>query len=337
MRPRPLYVVLLCLAVFMLSCSDDTEQPTQPVTSTGDALLRGATSATLNNCPFALYASIAELIEDGSFRTNVVPNDDDIEDLGNLVVRVVSGPEHGTAVALAPDWLIDYTPDENYCGPDSLLFVVDDGKCVSDPYVIRYAIGCFNDCPTGAFDDISVAQGGSVSFQLEGEDPDDTDLQYEGVQGPAHGTVVIGTLTGAGTYTPDAGYSGPDSFTYRVYDGECHSAEYTIAITVNSSATDADEDGVPDEEDDCDDSDINNTVSINGCDSGVANPVDDNGCSLADKVAVEVSAASQAARNHGQFVSAMAGRLNAMVADRAITPAQKGALMRCIGSSSYNK
>src|SRR5207237_10369568 len=55
-------------------------------------------------------------------------------------------------------------------------------------------------------------------------------LTYGIVSGPAHGT-----LTGAGanrTYTPAAGYSGPDSFTFKANDGSLDSNSATVSITV---------------------------------------------------------------------------------------------------------
>jgi len=38
--------------------------------------------------------------------------------------------------------------------------------------------------------------------------------------------------TGAATYTPAAGYAGPDSFTFATRDGSCQSAAATVGITV---------------------------------------------------------------------------------------------------------
>ncbi len=50
---------------------------------------------------------------------------------------------------------------------------------------------------------------------------------------PAHGSLsLIGAVA---TYTPDANYHGPDSFTFTVYDGTVTSASATVSITVNSA------------------------------------------------------------------------------------------------------
>src|SRR5262249_30148638 len=52
------------------------------------------------------------------------------------------------------------------------------------------------------------------------------------VSGPAHGTL---TLNGNGsfTYTPNADYNGPDSFTYKANDGAADSNVATVSLTVS--------------------------------------------------------------------------------------------------------
>ena len=52
---------------------------------------------------------------------------------------------------------------------------------------------------------------------------------------PAHGSVVL-NVDGGFTYTPQAGYSGSDSFTYKASYGTATSAPATVAITVNPRA-----------------------------------------------------------------------------------------------------
>jgi hypothetical protein len=52
------------------------------------------------------------------------------------------------------------------------------------------------------------------------------------VSGPAHGSLTL-NANGSFTYTPVAGYSGPDSFTYRASDGTLTSGPATASLTVN--------------------------------------------------------------------------------------------------------
>ena len=48
---------------------------------------------------------------------------------------------------------------------------------------------------------------------------------------------------------------------------------------------DSDGDGIPDDEDNCPNSDLSDTVVIDGCDSGVANTLLSDGCTIADLIA----------------------------------------------------
>ena len=58
----------------------------------------------------------------------------------------------------------------------------------------------------------------------------------ETVDGPAHDT--LGAIAGGKiTYTPDGGYHGEDSFTYRASDGELESSPATVTLTVVAPPT----------------------------------------------------------------------------------------------------
>jgi hypothetical protein len=60
-------------------------------------------------------------------------------------------------------------------------------------------------------------------------------LTYSVVSAPSHGTL---SGTGASrTYTPAAGYSGADSFTFKASDGTLESNTATVSITVRASLT----------------------------------------------------------------------------------------------------
>jgi hypothetical protein len=90
-----------------------------------------------------------------------------------------------------------------------------------------------NDCPVATASSISVMQDSQGNaLQLQASDADGDALTYQITQPPAHGVLVVASATGAATYTPNAGYCGPDSFKFRVTDGQCNSQEATVSINV---------------------------------------------------------------------------------------------------------
>ena len=62
-------------------------------------------------------------------------------------------------------------------------------------------------------------------------DVEGDDLTATGLTQPAHGEVAL-AADGSFTYTPDAGYFGTDTFTYKASDGAATSAATTVTITV---------------------------------------------------------------------------------------------------------
>lgn len=64
-------------------------------------------------------------------------------------------------------------------------------------------------------------------------DADGNPLTAVLISGPTHGTLTL-NANGSFVYTPAAGYSGADSFTYRANDGTANSNTATVTLTVNS-------------------------------------------------------------------------------------------------------
>lgn len=88
-----------------------------------------------------------------------------------------------------------------------------------------------NTAPTADPQSVTTMFNTPVTISLTGSDPEGDSLTYEIVTGPAHG-VLSGTAPSL-TYTPDTGFTGNDSFTFSVFDGELHSNPATVSITVN--------------------------------------------------------------------------------------------------------
>ncbi|QSQ24342.1 cadherin-like domain-containing protein [Pyxidicoccus parkwayensis] len=104
-----------------------------------------------------------------------------------------------------------------------------------DPYWshrIRARFVTFSDNrpPLASPGSASTPEDTPLTLVLQGSDPEGQSLTYELVSSPAHGTL---SGTGASrTYTPADDYSGPDSFSFRVSDGELFSASATVTLTV---------------------------------------------------------------------------------------------------------
>jgi large repetitive protein len=92
---------------------------------------------------------------------------------------------------------------------------------------------------------VAATEDASAAILLGGTDADGETVSFD-VAEPSHGSLDLGprvcsatvprTCQQAATYTPDANYAGPDSFTYTVSDATSTSAPATVSITVEPVA-----------------------------------------------------------------------------------------------------
>jgi len=103
--------------------------------------------------------------------------------------------------------------------------------------LVRYSTSSTptNQVPVANDQAVTTAQDTSKAITLTGSDADGDALTYSVVTGPAHGA-LSGTAPNL-TYTPTSGYSGSDSFTFKVNDGKVDSNVATVTITVGSVVT----------------------------------------------------------------------------------------------------
>ena len=149
------------------------------------------------------------------------------EDGDTLTLAKATDPEKGTLGAFSAS-AVTYTPDAGEFGTDSFTYTAADADGESAPATVSITITQPPVCDAVSDD---TPAGEPVELDLSCTDPDDDPVTLSIVDEPSHGS--LGPIAdGQITYTPDDGYSGPDSFTYRASDGTADSAPATVSLTV---------------------------------------------------------------------------------------------------------
>lgn len=154
-----------------------------------------------------------------------------------LTFATVSGVSHGT-LSVSTSGSFTYTPTAAFTGNDSFTFKVNDGFADSAPATVSISVNPPNATPVATSASFTTNMNMAHSGTLTGSDADGDPLSFESVTGVSHGTLVVNT-NGTFTYTPATGFTGSDSFTFRVNDGTVNSLPATVDITVTSQTNSA--------------------------------------------------------------------------------------------------
>jgi len=148
-----------------------------------------------------------------------------------LTFSVATGPAHGSvtlAGGAGPGYT--YTPEPGYSGADAFTFTASDGTATSGAATVSITVLRVNVAPLALGGSLATDEDTPAAGALDASDADGDALTFEVTSGPQHGSVQ---LTGASyTYTPAAHWSGGDSFTFRVHDGQASSSDATVTISV---------------------------------------------------------------------------------------------------------
>ena len=207
-------------------------------TATGDV----SVTVTPVNDPPAAVDDTATTPEDTPITLVLAANDTDV-DGDSLAVVEVGQPSMGNAVR-GEGGTVVYTPEANAYGVDSFGYTVGDGAGGQATGTVTVTVTAVNDAPTADPKAVTTSYQTSVSITLTGADVETCDLGFEIVGQPANGmlttpsSVLCVTLlppysdSSKVSYTPRAGFSGVDTFTYRTSDGSLLSPVATVTVTV---------------------------------------------------------------------------------------------------------
>lgn len=191
-----------------------------------------------NNTPPVAQSQTVNLQEDSSVQITLLGIDAD--STGPLTYSIVTGPSIGTlgaptSLSSSSGVVFTYTPNSNANGADSFTFQVNDGINSSNVATVSLNIAAVNDAPVANSQTVSTTSGTAVNITLSGTDVEGSTLTYAMVTTPTNGA-LSGTAPNL-IYTPNASFTGADSFTFQVNDGGLNSPAATITIQVNPASS----------------------------------------------------------------------------------------------------
>ena len=168
----------------------------------------------------------------------VLSNDSDANG-DTLTALNASTPAHGT-VTLNPNGSFTYTPNSGFTGTDSFTCQANDGTANSSAATVTLTVS--NDAPVAVSDGPYAASKNIPLMVTAGSGllANDTDANSDAltaikVSNPFNGTVTVNP-DGSFTYTPNTGFTGIDSFTYKTNDGTADSNVAIVSFTVTNTA-----------------------------------------------------------------------------------------------------
>ena len=132
----------------------------------------------------------------------------------------------GTAPEVSADTMFDITVkvSDSKGGSDTQSYVLT-VKNIKEPPK--------NNAPVAKDQSVTTKQDAPVSFVLLATDSDGDDLTFSIVSNPSNGVFTgFNHLTGEVIYTPNKGFFGTDSFTFKANDGKADSNVAKVTITV---------------------------------------------------------------------------------------------------------
>ena len=208
------------------------------------------------NIPPRARTDSAVSLQNTSVIIDVLANDSDadgdpiqlfeINSPSNGTVRRV---DRGTPENLTDDQLI-YTPNLGFLGTDSFTYIINDGNGDSDRGTVNVTVietgtpTPGNNPPNAVNDSRTTAVNTLITINVlaNDNDPDGDIIQLISFTNPSNGTVRRNNNNTPQdlsddrlTYTPNPQFTGADSFTYRIADGNGGIDQATVEVTVGNN------------------------------------------------------------------------------------------------------
>ncbi|NGZ05747.1 MAG: SUMF1/EgtB/PvdO family nonheme iron enzyme [Magnetococcales bacterium] len=156
-------------------------------------------------------------------------------DQDQLSYAIIAQGSQGTAtITNRATGAFTYTPHAAASGSDIFTFQVNDGRANSNIATVTVTFATSQNSPPVATDGtLKVGEAMTATGMLTATDAEDDTLTYRIIANGSKGVVTItNPATGAYSYTPSAGVSGTDTFTFSVRDGQLDSNTGTVSVEI---------------------------------------------------------------------------------------------------------
>lgn len=166
----------------------------------------------------------------------VLVNDTDA-DSDPLTATLLGIPVVNGVLNFNSDGSFTYTPNAGFSGNINFTYQAEDWLDNSNPVIVTITVKATNTAPVATADmyltapDTPLTVAAASGVLLNDSDAEADLLEAQLVDNVDHGTLALND-DGSFLYTPNAGYEGQDSFTYRAFDGLATSAAVGVTIYV---------------------------------------------------------------------------------------------------------
>ena len=182
------------------------------------------------NTPPVAMDDVTVTSEDESVIINVLANDND-PDGDDLTITELGTSSNGQVVNNG-DGTVTYIPAADFNGSDSFTYTIDDGRDDTATATVDVSVLAVNDAPVAQDDAAATNAGESINIDVLANDFDvDGDVLTVIGLGEASNGELVDNGDGTVTYTPDESFTGTDTFSYTIDDG--NGAADTAAVFVD--------------------------------------------------------------------------------------------------------
>jgi hypothetical protein len=173
---------------------------------------------------------------------NILDNDTNDEGMKCVAAFDADGLEGTLDPTSLVNGVFTLTPPPDFDGQTTFTYAlgtVSGSDCIAVPDAVATVTLIFtpvNDAPNAVADSFTALRDRTLDVSAPGVLGNDSDVDGDPLtavktSSPSHGAVAL-AADGGFSYTPDAGYTGPDAFAYRATDGTAQSLQRIVSINV---------------------------------------------------------------------------------------------------------